>query len=66
MTGAGAKMEVAKVTKGVAVTFASDDPKVVARVQKMAEEMRLMFEANAEWRSCVRNRAGARVGGAPA
>jgi hypothetical protein len=48
MMGAGAKMEVVKLPKGVTITLTSDDPKVVARVQKMAEGMRLMHEANAE------------------
>jgi hypothetical protein len=42
----GAKLEVAKLPKGVTLTFTSDDPKVVARLQKMAEGMRLMHEAN--------------------
>jgi hypothetical protein len=46
MMGAGAKMEVVKLPKGVTITLTSDDPKVVARVQKMAEGMRLMHEAN--------------------
>jgi opacity protein-like surface antigen len=48
MMGAGAKMEVVKLPKGVTITLTSDDPKVVARVQKMAEGMRLMHEASAE------------------
>jgi len=46
MMGAGAKFEVTKLPKGVTITMTSDDPKVVARVQKMAEGMRLMHEAN--------------------
>jgi hypothetical protein len=41
-----AKLEVTKLPKGVTLTLTSDDPKVVARVQKMAEGMRLMHEAN--------------------
>jgi hypothetical protein len=48
MMGAGAKMEVVKLPKGVTITLTSDDPKVVARVQKMAEGMRLMHEANTQ------------------
>jgi hypothetical protein len=46
MMGAAAKLEVTKLAKGVTITITSDDPKVVARVQKMAEGMRLMHEAN--------------------
>jgi hypothetical protein len=45
MLGTGAKLDVKKVPKGVSMTITSDDPKVVARVQKMAEAMRLMHEA---------------------
>jgi len=48
MMGASAKMEVVKLPKGVTITLTSDDPKVVARVQKMAEGMRLMHEANTQ------------------
>ena len=48
MMGAGAKLAVSKLPNGVTMTFTSDDPKVAARVQKMAEGMRLMHEANAE------------------
>lgn len=46
MLGADAKMEVTKLPKGVTITITSDDPKVVTRVQKNAEGMRLMHEAN--------------------
>jgi hypothetical protein len=45
MLGIGAKLDVKKIPKGVTVTITSDDAKVVARVQKMAEAMRLMHEA---------------------
>jgi hypothetical protein len=47
MMSANAKFDVTKTAKGVTITIASDDPKVVARAQKMAEAMRLMHEANA-------------------
>jgi hypothetical protein len=43
---AGAKLAVTKLPNGVTMTFTSDDPKVTARLQKMAEGMRLMHEAN--------------------
>jgi hypothetical protein len=45
MLGTGAKLDIKKMPKGVSMTIASDDAKVVARVQKMAEAMRLMHEA---------------------
>jgi hypothetical protein len=48
MLGAGAKVEVTKQGKGVTITITSDDAKVVARVQKMAEAMRLMHEARTQ------------------
>ena len=37
MLGPDAKFVVTKLAKGVTITITSDDPKVVARVQKMAE-----------------------------
>jgi hypothetical protein len=40
------KMEVKKIDKGVTITMTSADPAVVTRLQKMAEAMRLMHEAN--------------------
>jgi hypothetical protein len=43
-----AKVEVTKLAKGVTISITSDDPKVVTRVQKMAEAMRLMHEANSQ------------------
>ena len=45
MVGTGAKIDVKKVAKGVSINITSDDAKVTARVQKMAEAMRLMHEA---------------------
>jgi hypothetical protein len=45
MFGPGAKVEVNKQAKGVTVTVTSDDPKVVARIQNMAEGMKRMHEA---------------------
>jgi hypothetical protein len=48
MMGGAAKFEVKKLAKGVTISITSDDAKVVARVQKMAEGMRLMHEANAQ------------------
>lgn len=47
MAAEGAKTEVKKIAKGVTITITSDDPKVVERVQKMAENMRLMHEGHA-------------------
>jgi hypothetical protein len=38
-------MDVKKIDKGVSITFTSTDPLTVARLQKMAEAMRLMHEA---------------------
>jgi hypothetical protein len=40
------KVEVKKIDKGVTITFTSTDAATVARLQKMAEAMRLMHEAN--------------------
>ena len=40
------KLEVKKIDKGVTITMTSADPAVVTRLQKMAEAMRLMHEAN--------------------
>jgi hypothetical protein len=48
MLGPDAKFEVKKLAKGATITITSDDPKAVARIQKMAEGMRLMHEANAK------------------
>ena len=45
MAGLGTKMDVKKIDKGVSITFTSTDPLTVARLQKMAEAMRLMHEA---------------------
>ena len=45
MAGLATKMDVKKIDKGVSITFTSTDPLTVARLQKMAEAMRLMHEA---------------------
>lgn len=46
MGGAETQLAVKNVEKGVTLTFTSSDPAKVARLQKMAEAMRLMHEAN--------------------
>jgi hypothetical protein len=46
MMGADARVEVKNVDKGVTITITSTDPAKVKRLQKMAEAMRLMHEAN--------------------
>ena len=43
---AGTKVDVKKIDKGVTITYTSTDPATVTRLQKMAEAMRLMHEAN--------------------
>ena len=48
MLGGAGKFEVTKLAKGVTISITSDDAKVAARVQKMAEAMKLMHEANAQ------------------
>ena len=48
MLDAGAKVEVTKQAKGVTIAITSDDAKVIARVQKLAEAMRLMHEARVQ------------------
>jgi hypothetical protein len=48
MMGGEAKVEVKKLAKGVTITLTSEDAKEVARIQKMAEGMRLMHEAHAK------------------
>jgi hypothetical protein len=45
MGGAGTKIAVKNVDKGVTITLTSADTATVARMQKMAEAMRLMHEA---------------------
>jgi hypothetical protein len=45
-SAAGTKVEVKKIDKGVTITYTSSDPATVTRLQKMAEAMRLMHEAN--------------------
>lgn len=45
MGGANTKVDVKKVDKGVSMTMTSSDPATAARLQKMAEAMRLMHEA---------------------
>jgi hypothetical protein len=47
MGGADTKVEVKNVDKGVVITITSADASRVARLQKMAEAMRLMHEATA-------------------
>ena len=42
---AAAPVDVKNVDKGVTITFTSSDPARVKRLQKMAEAMRLMHEA---------------------
>ena len=46
MMGGDARVEVKNVDKGVTITITSADPAKVKRLQKMAEAMRLMHEAN--------------------
>jgi hypothetical protein len=48
MGGATTKVDVKKVDKGVTITMTSPDPATAARLQKMAEAMRLMHEATAQ------------------
>jgi hypothetical protein len=45
MGGAGTKVAVKNIDKGVTITLTATDPAHVARLQKMAEAMRLMHEA---------------------
>jgi hypothetical protein len=46
--GANTKIEVKKIDKGVTITMTSPDAPTAARLQKMAEAMRLMHEAMAQ------------------
>jgi hypothetical protein len=46
MMGGDARVEVKNLEKGVTITISSTDPAKVKRLQKMAEAMRLMHEAN--------------------
>jgi hypothetical protein len=46
MMGGDARVELKNVDKGVTITITSADPAKVKRLQKMAEAMRLMHEAN--------------------
>lgn len=48
MGGAKTKVEVRKIDKGVTITMTSPDAATAARLQKMAEAMRLMHEAMAQ------------------
>jgi hypothetical protein len=48
MAGPGTKVDVKKIDKGVTITITATDPAQVTRVQKMAEAMRLMHEANTQ------------------
>jgi hypothetical protein len=48
MGGATTKVDVKKVDKGVTITMTSPDAATAARLQKMAEAMRLMHEAMAQ------------------
>jgi len=45
MGAANTKVDVKKIDKGVTITMTSSDAATVARLQKMAEAMRLMHEA---------------------
>jgi hypothetical protein len=45
MGAANTKIDVKKIDKGVTITVTSSDAAAVARLQKMAEAMRLMHEA---------------------
>jgi hypothetical protein len=46
MGSADTKIDVKNVDKGVTITITSTDPARVTRLQKMAQAMRLMHEAN--------------------
>jgi hypothetical protein len=46
MSAADTQVAVKNTEKGVTITYTSTDPAKVARLQKMAEAMRLMHEAN--------------------
>jgi hypothetical protein len=46
MMGGDARVEVKNLDKGVTITITSTDPAKVKRLQKIAEAMRLMHEAN--------------------
>ena len=48
MGGASTKVDVKKIDKGVTITMTSSDAATAARLQKMAEAMRLMHEAMAQ------------------
>ena len=48
MMGAGTKVDVKKTEKGVTMTFTAPDAASAARLQKMAEAMRLMHEATTQ------------------
>jgi hypothetical protein len=45
MGGSKTKVDVQKIDKGVTITMTSSDAATAARLQKMAEAMRLMHEA---------------------
>jgi len=47
MMGAATKVDVKKTEKGVTITLTAPDAATAARLQKMAEAMRLMHEATA-------------------
>ncbi|MEW6777171.1 MAG: hypothetical protein AB1405_12815 [Bdellovibrionota bacterium] len=44
LMGPGTKIETKKIDKGVQITVTTDDPKAAARLQKMAEIMKLTHE----------------------
>jgi hypothetical protein len=48
MGDAKTKVDVKKIDKGVTITLTSPDAATAARLQKMAEAMRLMHEANTQ------------------
>jgi hypothetical protein len=48
MGGSATKVDVKKIDKGVTITMTSPDAATAARLQKMAEAMRLMHEASSQ------------------
>jgi hypothetical protein len=48
MMTAGAQMKIEKISNGISISITSNDPKVVSRIQKRGEIMRLMRELREE------------------
>jgi hypothetical protein len=48
MGGSNTKVDVKKIDKGVTITMTAPDAATAARLQKMAEAMRLMHEATSQ------------------